>query len=308
MKTQVKLIVIIPVGTLSSKNQPRHIADTIESVIHYTTPDRRIVIVDNSSPLNFGISLQTMYPELEVIRPPVNYRMYGGLYKSLSLALLHVHASYDFELLIKMDTDALLIGAGLEDAALAVLQANSNAGVLGNYFNDGVETKWPRDRILAECSSVGWLKDRERCATLRYYLQQARAHGYQPGEHVLGGTAVFSPAFVDRLVQNGLLLREEIKRSKLQEDHLFGLFCKVTGLDLIRFAIPEHPLAVVWQGLPHSPEELVRLGAKVIHSTRYWEDMNEDEIRAFFKEHRTPGQSYGANDAGLLPARPALFV
>ncbi|MBK8020905.1 MAG: hypothetical protein IPK19_05615 [Chloroflexi bacterium] len=62
MKEQVKLVVLLPVGALSSKNQLSFIVDTIESIIHYTTPDRRIVIQDNSSPLHLGSKLIQRFP------------------------------------------------------------------------------------------------------------------------------------------------------------------------------------------------------------------------------------------------------
>ncbi|MBK8020903.1 MAG: hypothetical protein IPK19_05605 [Chloroflexi bacterium] len=132
----------------------------------------------------------------------------------------------------------------------------------------------------------GWLTDRERAVRLRHLWQLAQANGYRAGEHILGGAAFYSPRLIDRLVQGDFLMREEIRRSKLQEDHLTGLLCKEVGLDLYGFQIPSHPLAVAYQGLPGAPETLAMAGAKVIHSTRFWENRNETDIRAFFKARR----------------------
>ncbi|MFQ3567056.1 MAG: hypothetical protein SNJ59_08645 [Aggregatilineales bacterium] len=286
MKDQVKLVVVIPVGGLSSKNRFEHIVDTVESVIHYATPSRRIVIQDNSSPLHLGQRLLDLFPELTVVRAPINYGMYGGLYKSISLALIHIHAAYDFEVLYKMDTDALLTGYGLEDDALAYFRQNPNVGQLGTYLHTGDGIAWPRSRLRHETSAIGWLRDRKRCATLRYYLQMAHSSGYVDGEHILGGVAIYSAKLITRLAQGDFLLREELRRTRLQEDHLFSLLCKSVGLDLASFELPEHPFAIAYQGLPAAPEALAEAGAKAIHSTRFWQNLSEDSIRAFFKARR----------------------
>jgi hypothetical protein len=132
----------------------------------------------------------------------------------------------------------------------------------------------------------GWLQDRQRASLLRYYYQLARSNGYSSGEHIIGGAALYSPKFIEKLVQGDFLLREDLRRTKLQEDHLWGLLCKAVGMEIASFQIPEHPLAVVWRGLPCSPQELLANNAKVIHSTRFWNEMNEDRIRAFFRAHR----------------------
>lgn len=286
MKEQVKLVVLLPVGALSSKNQLSFIVDTIESIIHYTTPDRRIVIQDNSSPLHLGSKLIERFPELILVRAPLNYGMYGGLYKSLSLSLLHIHAAYDFQVLLKLDTDALITGPGLEEDAIDCFAAHPNVGEMGAYLYEGDGIEWPRNRLSFETGLLGWLTDRERAVRLRHLWQLAQANGYRAGEHILGGAAFYSPRLIDRLVQGDFLMREEIRRSKLQEDHLTGLLCKAVGLDLYGFQIPNHPLAVAYQGLPASPETLAMAGAKVIHSTRFWENRNETDIRAFFKARR----------------------
>lgn len=286
MKEKVKLVVVIPIGTLSAKNRFDHMVDTIASVEHYTRGDCRIVLQDNSSPLQLGKKLKALFPDVDVVRAPVNYRMFGGLYKSLSLALLHIHASYEFQVLMKMDTDALMTGYGLEDAAADYFEHHPQVGEIGNHVFEGKGVEWPRRQLVNETSLLGWLRDRQRCATLRYYVQLARSHGYRLGEHILGGAALYSPVFIERLVDGGFLLREEISRCVLHEDHLFSLLCKAVGMDLADATVPEFPLAVVWRGLPASPELLVESGASVVHSTRSWQGMNEDDIRTFFQARR----------------------
>lgn len=286
LKQHFKLVVIMPAGAISSKNRYEHMVDTIESIQHYATPHHKIVIQDNSAPMHLGERLARQFPALDIVRAPVNYGLFGGLYKSLSLAFLHVEAAYRYDVLIKMDTDALMTGAGIEDEAIRFFQQHPGVGVIGShlYANEGV--RYPASTLRHETGVLGWLNDRERCAILRLYLQQALGNGYRMGEHILGGTAIYNPEFIRRMVSKDMLMREELRRTMLQEDHLWGLLCYAVGMEAARFHLPEHPLAVVWKGLPCSPGELEASGAKVVHSTRFWQDMNEDHIRAFFRQRR----------------------
>ncbi|MBE2269012.1 MAG: hypothetical protein IAE80_12340 [Anaerolinea sp.] len=286
MKQRARLVIIIPAGALSSKNRYEHMVDTIESIQHYAGADHKIVIQDNSAPMHLGDRLGRHFPSVDVVRAPVNYGLFGGLYKSLSLALLHVHATYDYDVLMKMDTDALMTGAGIADDAIRFFADNPNVGEIGNHLFAGKGIEYPRDRARYEASNLGWLRDRQRCSTMRLYMQQARANGWRDGEHILGGTAIYNPEFIKRLVNGDYLLREELRRTMLQEDHLWGMLCYAVGMKIARFHIPENPLAVVWKGLPRSPQALVEVGAKIVHSTRYWNGMNEDQIRAFFRHKR----------------------
>jgi hypothetical protein len=286
MKDRVKVVVMIPVGAVSSKNRLDHIVDSIESIRHYITPDRRIVIQDNSSPMHLGEKLLELFPEVAVIRAPSNYGLRGGLYKSESLAMLHIHAAYDFDIMIKFDTDALMLDYGLEDDAIEYFERHPNVGLLGHHLTEGEGIAWGRKRIQTETSTFGWVRDRHRCNRLGLYLQMALSNGYQVGEHALGGSYIMSRELVNRLVRGDFLMREELRRCVIAEDQLFGLLTKAVGMDIANFQIPDYPMAVVWKGMPCSPEELVRVGAKLAHSTRYWQDMKEDEIRAFFRQRR----------------------
>src|SRR5678815_5364545 len=111
--------------------------DTVSSVVHYATPDRRIIIVDSFSPLHYADRLQEIFPELLVLRMPQNYGYFGGLYKAESIALLHAHSTFDFQIAVKMDSDALMIGHGLEDDAIRYFAEHPNVGQLGNYLVEG---------------------------------------------------------------------------------------------------------------------------------------------------------------------------
>jgi hypothetical protein len=287
MKQSVKLIVLIPVGPMGSSYQYDDIIDTLNSIIYYTTPDRRIIIQDNSFPMHLGERLKQTFPDLLVVRTPQNYGLYGGLYKAESLALIFAHTAFNFQVLVRMDIDAIITGKGLEDDALDFFKDNPKVGLLGNYLTSGEGVDWPNDQIQAQTNFLGWLRDRQRSDYLRKLVSMAKANGYKPGDHILGGACIFSAALVEKLVRQGFLLREELRRAKLQNDHIFGLLCKAAGMDMADFHSESKPMAVAWKGLPLSPQELVEKNKKLVHSTRFWKDMNEEQVRLFFRARRT---------------------
>jgi hypothetical protein len=286
MKQSVKLVVVMPIGPLGSRNNLDHMMDVIESIVYYTTDDRRIIIQDNSTPLNFGDRLKECYPELIVIRTPENYGLGGGLYKAESLAFMFADSMIDYQVMVRMDADALFTGFGLEDDAIAYFKEHPNAGQLGNRLESEEGTGWAREELTREMGVRGMVQDRKRAMFLRKIYNKAQDKGYQLGHHILGGVGIFNPTFVSKLVSQQLLLREEIRRSKLQEDHLFSLLCNAVGMEFHHWQVPDYPMAVAWKGLPDSPENLVAQNAKLVHSVRGWRDMNEDQVRAFFRKRR----------------------
>lgn len=290
-KETIKAAIVILVGPLGSRNKFEHVVDTVQSVKHYASPDSRIIIQDNSSPLNLGKRLQKEFPDLLISRAPRNYGLYGGLYKSESLAFKYIHDQLNPEVIIMMDSDALFTGYGLEDDALAFFAKNPNVGVMGNYLTDGEGIKWPAQKLRYQTGIFGWLRDRERHDLMKDLADKARARGWVDGTHILGGIAIYNPALIDKLVDLNLLDREPLRRAFWQVDHLFSLLCVASGMDMARFHMPDQPFGVVWRGMPVSPHEIVYHRVKAFHSTRAWKDgqrvWNEDDIRAFFAARRS---------------------
>jgi hypothetical protein len=264
--------------------------DTVRSAIHYGGEGSKIIIQDNSHPLNTGKKIQEMFPQVDMVRSPRNYGLYGGLYKAESIALQHAYERYEFEALLRMDTDALLIGHGLADDAIAKIKATPNAGILGMYFMSGEGIAWAREQLLAMTNIAGYVKDPRRCAFLRQLIYKAERNGWQLGQHILGGALIMTPAYVERINKAGLLHREELRRAKLQNDHTYSLLCRSVALDLVDFNVPNGPMAITWRGLPASPQDLLEQGAKVAHSTRFWKNMDEAQVRTFFRARRESGK------------------
>lgn len=306
-KEAVKAVIVILVGPIGSRNRFEHVVDTVQSVKHYASPDSRILIQDNSAPLHLGERLQKQFPDLLVSRAPKNYGLYGGLYKSESLAFQYIYDHFDPKVVIMMDSDALFTGHGLEDDAIAFLEKHPNVGLMGNYLKEGEGIDWPARKTRAQIGLMGWLRNRKRYVLLKQLVEQARAYGWKDGQHVLGGIAIYNPKLIEKMVAQNLLNREELRQAFLQVDHIYGLLCAACGMEMAFFNIPQNPFAVVWRGMPVSPHAVVAQKIKAFHSTRSWKDdsrdWNEDQIREFFAQQRAldaAAQSALLND--LAPA------
>jgi hypothetical protein len=95
-----------------------------------------------------------------------------------------------------------------------------------------------------------------------------------------------SAACVRALHAGQLLGRVELAASTLGEDHLFALSVKAAGFDLGDFVTGDNPMCLRWKGLPDAPARLRARGKKIIHSVRFWEDLDEESIRAYFRTLR----------------------
>jgi hypothetical protein len=121
---------------------------------------------------------------------------------------------------------------------------------------------------------------------LRKVLKKSLKNGYELGEHVIGCANFFSYDCIDRLIRSNLISRNEFYATCLAEDHLFGLLIYSIGKKNGDLATGSLPLGVRWRGLPCSPQELVLRGKKIVHSTHFYQDMTEAEIRDYFRKIR----------------------
>jgi len=268
------------------------VIDTIESIIHYTQSSRKIIIADDSN-CDKGRHLKELYPDIDVVTTPQNYGKNAGLYLTLSLAFVYAIQHYMFEILLKLDTDALIIGETPEEDAYQFFLKDPTIGLIGSYEldtnGDLRDFSWTEHQLLAEKHIRNLIVPQKSKGVLllRRLFSRAIENGYLPGEHCLGGAYFLSYHCVAQLVRKELLYKTELKFSKLQEDHIFGLLTKSIGLGIGDFATGYLPMGLSWRGLPCSPQDLIKRRKKVIHSTRFWDSMDEDEIRSYFRRLRT---------------------
>jgi hypothetical protein len=281
------VIVVIPVGPNSVIE---FVKDTVDSFTFYTGSSYKIIFVDDSHQ-GLGDQLKNIFPEADIIRSEKPMGGWAGLYLMLARAFHHALENYHFDVLLKLDTDALVIGSYPEREALNLFKADPRTGIAGQYPNDydgkPWDVGWPRDRVLNGATTWRFIKRPIANIFLRKEYLKAIKNGYRAGESVFGGAYFMSKALLVALAQNRSLPNYNFRTLNMGEDHLFGLLAKAVGFHLGDLSSGSLPFACAWKGLPASPEELMKKGKKIIHSTRNWQNLKEEEIRTWFKEERS---------------------
>ncbi len=275
--SQCKMIVVVPAGPKDDA------ADTLRSVLCYTDPEMVLVVDDTQGR---GIGLKD--PRIVVYTPPVSPPgPFGGLWAKLAAAYRFAASQVDFDILLRLDTDALILGPGIAEAAACRFAQDATVGALGAYRlgPDGKNRDWaPAAKMVR--AQMGLRGMRHPAARHRVRSLVAAAPEYVPGEHALGAALLLRGAMVREWTRRGMLDYPELGDSRLGEDHLFGLLTLAAGYRLADFSGPADPLAVRWLGLPAAPAELLATGKIITHSVRFWGDMREGEIREFFAARR----------------------
>jgi hypothetical protein len=277
-------VFVIPVGP---NCQADFVSDTIESVRHFA-PLARIVVVDDSRRA-LGAELGERYEFTNLLAGA--HGLLGSLYLNLSDGFKEA-LTQPFQVLVRLDTDALISGSDFEIKAIKTFNADPSVGSLGSFrvgYNCiGIrDTTWAKRRLLTYLATRGWRKPRQAQLILGL-LRRARKHGYKLGDSIMGGAAVYRYDAVVALDESGLLGRPELAEIGLQEDHLFGLCLLSLGFQLGEFGnqYDDLPMGVDWKGLPAAPSELIELGKSIIHSTKRFEAMDERTIRQEFRSAR----------------------
>ncbi len=246
----VPLVLVVVVGP----GERLGVLEILDSARVFLRGPYRVVVVDDSGGVGTRWAV-SRYPEVDLL---YNWRPRGfrHLLASLQRAYRHVLTRYDFEAILKLDTDALITGAGLDSEILASLRARPTVGMAGSR-------SWP------ERDDANWARRLEgNMATWGPIIQQAERHGYRRGESVLGGAYVLSRRCLAALEAAGFL-RLSPSGTRIAEDVTFSLFVRAAGYELHDLGGPEQPFALAWRDLPMPPREILARDKKVVHSVKY---------------------------------------
>jgi len=275
--------VVVPVGPTC---KGPFVNDTLDSVEFYI-PERSVYVIDDSGK-GTGKSVAT---GREATVVDVNgMGLAGGLYGSLSTGFKEA-LKKPFDILLRLDTDALVANDRFIGDATEYFAANPRVGALGSYRFGYLGTRrshaQPRKRLLWEMSG-GLITSPRLALHLQSLTVRALVHGYTLGESIMGGVTVYSRAAVEALEASGALDDDLVVSSALQEDHLFALWLRSLNFELADFGSvhDDLPFAVKHKGLAVSPESIIGRQKSLVHSTKYFENMDEAEIREIFSAHR----------------------
>jgi len=290
MKKHYEMVVVMPVGPNSNEE---FITDTVNSIKFYCKCNLKLIVLDDTKQ-NLGYQVKIQFPDTDVIINRRKSGLAGGLYISLSHAYKYAIENYHFNSLLKIDTDALIIGYNPQNEAEKLFKNHPKIGIAGLHktrteaysFNTHLDNEWPRSHLIRATCTWRIIKRPVGNLVLRKYFFRALKNGYELGENVFGGAYFMSESLLQELNNAGLLPDKRLYNSKLGEDHLFGLLAKVVHYDMGDLASNNLPFACAWKTLPASPQYLLEKGKKIVHSTREWEGLREHDIRQYFKTVR----------------------
>ncbi len=290
MKPFVDLVTVIPVGPTC---RIEFILDTISSIKYYVHCACKIILSDDSQNSIIYDQIRESYPDVIILRTDRNFGKGLGLYTTLSNAYRYALDAFDFAVLLRVDTDALIIGHNPETSILEFFKNNPTVGLAGRYIKglrspDDFGNVWEnggRAMIVSICKFFTrfYLRHPFTYWRIRNLIFKALNNGYEMGELVFGGAYAFSRNGLEKLRDNGLLPLRNVRGTELEEDHTFSILIYSVGLHLGDLASGNYPFACTWRGLPASPDNLSMSNKKIIHSTRFWKGMKEEEIRNYFK-------------------------
>jgi hypothetical protein len=271
--------------------------DTLETVERFCLPDHKILLVDDSAH-GLGAKAQEMFPDVDVfvLRAPGDddTRMVSHIFfEKIALSIRYAVETYRFKVLVRIDTDALMCNPGADRAAIEFFEKNPGFGMVGSHRVrcDGDPRVFADRGEIIESEAGGHIFPAKRAlaAAMRQLLSPALANGYEMGENIIAPGSIMSWAAASKLCESSLFGDPAFRATRLGDDHLISLMLRAFGFDLGDFATGDKPLAVWLRHLQWSPEEIVKRGKAIAHSTRGYKDLDESHVRLAFKALRESG-------------------
>lgn len=284
-------VVAIPVGP--GAREAERTQDLVAALRAHEPAARHVVLVDDDP------AARRDFPDgVAVVDNPRNGRgigTLGGTCTATLAALRWAHDTHPGAWVLRLDTDALVIGpfaARVEEA----LARHPQAGVLGSCHRTcNGETRdlswW--DPVVRKHARPVWLwrnpplprRHLQKADPLvRDTVRGALERGYSPGEHCIAAGCAIAAPFIADLAARGAFERPERWLATLfGDDVMLGALARALGHDLVDL---HEVFGLKHVGLAGPPQELVDRGFAVVHSVKNDPDHDEDAVRAFFRERR----------------------
>lgn len=301
-------VIVVPVGP-----QPREVTRfryLMESLLAWESRIESVLVIDDSVAerklcSEFRAPQSIRVTSLKSPRLGKGEGLLGGGCEGLVTGFAHVLEHTRATFLVKLDTDALVVGPFVERIA-TLFERHPEAGMLGTAERecdgqpfshapwDEVTRKlaarvsirlWqPRRGNLGEFVNVALVGARAR---VRDTILAARARGYRWGEHCLGGAYALHLDVLRNARRAGYLESPRDYRDlPLGEDVLGGIFTLAAGRRVMRANRIGEPFGCQYRGLPALPDEIVERGYALIHSVKNDDRLLEGQIRDYFSERR----------------------
>ena len=311
--------VLIPVGP--GGREVERLRDALDSLRAFErTDETHLILVDDSYVPRDLASEAKHWASCEVIRTGLWARGEPGLPHRIARRPGHPHpysamvagtidglraaAECEPEFVLKLDTDALLIGPVAEK--LRAIFADERVGVVGAYTHwcNGVQRDWSgwakRLRKLRRAISpiaigpgraLRYRSPRDAEA-VRRLLRRAEANGYVLGAHCLGGAYAVGPALLGRA---DLLDWQPWVGTGLGEDVVVGLLGGAADVKVCGSVSSHGVFGIGFRNLPLPPARLIAQGYGIVHSVQDQEYGEESQIRLYFRQQRSVGRDLTVN-------------
>jgi hypothetical protein len=290
--TYVRCVVLIPAGPDTVEE---YLADTIDSVNHHIGIPNCVVAVIDDSPGGRIQAFVKSVPNTLVVtssHASVQRSTRGSLFMKQASVLRQLLRHYSFDILVRMDTDALLTGDAPHEDVLAFLQSRPDVGMVGAFKRRGDGS----DKTLAmaakgrevtrEMRLSAALRDFALVRQLRRLVKRAERHGYTRGDMCTGGALFFAPAALREMDRQGMFELDAFNRSQLMDDTILGILCCAAGYRLADLPEGRDILAVNWRGLPMPLDAIVSRNKKVLHPVKTEDATVEPMVRDYFRRRR----------------------
>jgi hypothetical protein len=303
-----KFALVVAVGP--DQKEPERVLDLIDSLEAFEAGNYDFILVDDQQgPSRFAdaipATLRLRYTEIKNPRRGKGEGWAAGCTVAILAGMSElIRRGMRFDFVLKLDTDALIIGP-FSQKVTDCFRQHPHVGMLGSIRQaNGTEPEGERikplagaiDKLLKQvtiwrATPVGgpavqmalWGNYR----TIRDTIRNALMNGFRIGEHCYGGGYALSRECVKAFAKAGLLANPRIwLPTPLVEDLTISMCTKAVDFHLKDMSGEAQPFAVRYRGLPAAPEKLVEDGRSVIHSVKDFEDLKEVELRAYFRRLR----------------------
>lgn len=266
--------------TMVAPGEREALRDLVSSIRRYEGDAVKIVVVDGLTG-EYPPEVARTFPGVDFVRP----RVPGGSrycpFRGLQVGLLHLLENYEVPAILKLDPDALVIGAGSFELAAKRFEADPGIGVLGT-------TAVQADGSRTDYRFNSWMAHPELRWSRRFRRLVRRAEATPPPYLAHAGACFYSPRALRAALSQGLLPYRQPAWSLQGDDMTIGLIVRAAGFRVASFGAPGEPIACGHSSLPLEPAEALAQGFKVVHSVRRSPSgLSEEAVREAFRAERT---------------------
>ena len=300
--TNTRCLVMIPAGPATIRE---YLDDTIDSINHHLGASNCVIAVIDDSRQNRFADVGDLVLNATVVTP-ADYRegtksiTRGSLFCKLIYALKRLIRQYRFDVLLRMDTDALMIGDAPHEDATRFFESRPDVGMIGAFKRrgDGSDKTYAMAikgrQLTRELSLRHGFQNPALVMTLRRMVKRAEAHGYTKGDMCTGGACFIRSDAIEAMHEHGYFDLDVLKHSKLMDDALMALACYAAGYTLADLPEEDNVLAINWRRLPMPIEELVSRRKKIVHPIKDEDASIEPTVRAYFQKRRAESHRHSA--------------